>query len=392
LKKSERQNSFRKLNTLYQNYKIMTEKKPTIAFFGSSLTSAYWNNTATYYRGIIKYLNRLGYKVTFYEPNAFGRQKHVDLPYPDFAKSVVYESHIHDTERVILEAQNADIVIKASGIGIHDAYLESSLLQLRKPHQLLVFWDVDAPSTLDSVLNNEKDPLRELIPQFDLILTYGGGDPVVDAYHKLGAKECIPIYNALDPETHHFVIPARNYMCNLAFLGNRLPDREERISEFFIHVAEKLPDKDFILGGSGWEKTLLPSNIRYFGHVYTNEHNIFNSSASMVLNISRQNMVNYGYSPATRIFEAAGARACIVSDFWEGIERFFIPNEEILVVHKGSDLVDLLKRTTIKHAMKIGEKAMRKVLDKHTYEKRAIQVSLIFEKQASAIINYQGQL
>ena len=100
----------------------MKANKPTIAFFGSSLVSAYWNGAATYYRGIIKYLHRLGYEVTFYEPNAFDRQKHVDLPNPDFAKSVVYDSHLDGVEQAVREALKADILIKASGVGVLDEH------------------------------------------------------------------------------------------------------------------------------------------------------------------------------------------------------------------------------------------------------------------------------
>lgn len=63
-----------------------------IAFFGSSLVSAYWNGAATYYRGIIRALDQLGHHVTFYEPDAYDRQKHRDIPDPDWAKVVVYSA------------------------------------------------------------------------------------------------------------------------------------------------------------------------------------------------------------------------------------------------------------------------------------------------------------
>jgi len=57
-----------------------------IAFFGSSLVSAYWNGAATYYRGIIRALHGRGHRVTFYEPNAYGRQEHRDIPDPEWAE------------------------------------------------------------------------------------------------------------------------------------------------------------------------------------------------------------------------------------------------------------------------------------------------------------------
>ena len=64
--------------------------KPRIVFFGSSLVSAYWNGAATYYRGIIRSLHASGYAVTFYEPDAYERQRHRDMPDPDWASVEVY--------------------------------------------------------------------------------------------------------------------------------------------------------------------------------------------------------------------------------------------------------------------------------------------------------------
>lgn len=355
----------------------MNNSKPSIAFFGSSLVSAYWNGAATYYRGIIKYLHRLGYNITFYEPDAFDRQKHIDLPNPEWATSVVYENKREAVEQALAQAESADVLIKTSGVGVFDALLERALPEIRKPHQTIIFWDVDAPATLDSVISSPKNEFRDLIPQYDFIFTYGGGEPVINAYKSLNAKSCIPIYNALDPETHYNVPPEPEYQCDLAFLGNRLPDREERVWEFFIHVAEKLPGKKFLLGGSGWGNVNLPPNVVYTGHVYTHQHNAFNSSPVAVLNISRQSMASYGFSPATRVFEAAGAGACLITDHWEGIGTFFAPGSEILVTKNGDDVVSLLENINPRQAKNIGDAALERVLAKHTYEFRAREIDQI---------------
>ena len=190
-----------------------------IAFFGSSLTSAYWNGAATYYRGIIRALHERGHRVTFYEPDAYDRQKHRDMEDPEWARVVVYS----DPYAALEQARGADLTVKASGVGVFDELLEAGVLE---SSGLCAFWDVDAPATLDRVHSNPLDPFAALIPRYDLIFTYGGGDPVVTAYQALGARACVPVYNALDPETHYPVAPDRRFACDLAFLGNRLPDRE----------------------------------------------------------------------------------------------------------------------------------------------------------------------
>lgn len=359
----------------------MNNSKPTIAFFGSSLVSAYWNGAATYYRGMIKNLYKLGYNVTFYEPDAFERQEHRDIEDPLWAKVVVYANEQSAVEAAIEKAKKADIIIKASGVGVFDHFLEKSLTEIKNDHRLIIFWDVDAPATLDSVLHNPDAPFRKLIPQYDFIFTYGGGEPVVSAYMSLNAKRCIPIYNALDPETHYQVLPEKRFTCDLSFLGNRLPDREARVKEFFMQVAEKMPRKKFILGGSGWGDFPFPPNVKYVNHVYSSDHNAFNSSAKVVLNISRQSMADYGFSPATRVFEAAGAGACIITDYWQGIENFFTPGKEILVANDGAEVAKLLGSITDKEATSIGAAAKLKVLAKHTYQQRAQLMNNILLKQ-----------
>lgn len=356
----------------------MKRAKPTIAFFGSSLVSAYWNGAATYYRGIIKYLHRLGYHVTFYEPDAFGRQSNLDIDPPHWAEVFVYANSQTAVEKAVKRASKADILIKASGVGVFDTYLEKALLEMRRNGQMVVFWDVDAPATLDSVMSKPENPFRYLIPEYDYILTYGGGKPVVDAYKSLNAQECIPVYNALDPETHYTVASDPEFNCDLAFLGNRLPDREKRVYEFFIHVAQALPDKKFIMGGSGWDDVSLPANIKYIGHVFTADHNAFNSSPLAVLNISRESMASYGFSPATRVFEAAGAGACMITDYWEGIDEFFIPGKEIFVARSGEEVTAILSKLDKNKAMQIGNAAKSRVLKDHTYHIRAMQVDQIF--------------
>ncbi len=349
-----------------------------IAFFGSSLVSAYWNGAATYYRGIIRALHAQGHRVTFYEPDAYDRQQHRDIADPTWAKVVVYG--IEDERAVqaaLTEAKGADLVIKTSGVGAFDELLEAAVAALRQPDRLVAFWDVDAPATLDRVQQNPDDPFRTLIPQYDLILTYGGGEPVIDAYRALGARACHPIYNAVDPTTHHPVDPDPRFAGLCGFLGNRLPDREARVEEFFLAAAAALPTERFLLGGNGWHDKALPANVQPLGHIYTREHNAFNCTLRAVLNINRASMARYGFSPATRLFEAAGAGACIITDAWEGIELFLEPEREILVAADGAAVVDHLRGLGPEHARKIGEAARQRILARHTYAHRSAELDAI---------------
>lgn len=357
------------------------ESQPAIAFYGSSLVSAYWNGAATYYRGIIKYLNRLGYRVTFFEPDVYGRQEHRDITDPEWATVVVYSNSLSALEQVLEQGNSADIIVKASGVGVFDDTLEKAVIEMRKPNQKVIFWDVDVPSTLDTVIGKPDAPFRKLIPKYDYIFTRGGGDPVINAYASLGARECIPVYNALDPEIYYPVPPDRKFTCDLSFLGNRLPDREEKLKSFFFQVAQKMPDRQFLLGGNGWDADTIPKNVRYVNQVSGKDHNSFNCSSSFVLNISRQGPSSYGSSPATRIFEAAGAGACVITDYRKGINEFFIPGKEILVARNGDEVRYFLEDMGKEEADIIGNAAKERVLRDHTYEKRARLLNRIFSEK-----------
>lgn len=351
-----------------------------IAFFGSSLVSAYWNGAATYYRGIISALYQRGHQVTFYEPNAFDRQQNRDIPDPEYATVKVYEPTEAAAGAMIKEAASADLLVKASGVGVLDDFLEAAVLAARKDGQLAAFWDVDAPATLQRIHNNASDPFLSLISQYDYVFTYGGGEPVVEQYKALGARECIPIYNALDPETHHPAPKEDAFVCDAAFLGNRLPDREQRVEEFFLKAAALLPEKKFLLGGSGWNDKPITPNVHYLGHVSTNQHNAFNCTPMAVLNICRESMATNGFSPATRVFEAAGAGACIITDYWEGIELFLEPGKEILVARNGVEVADILQDLNPEKAKAIGQAALKRILAEHTYHHRAKQFEEILAK------------
>ena len=355
-----------------------------IAFYGSSLLSSYWNGAATYYRGLLSALATRGHSVTFYEPDAFDRQSHRDIEPPAWAKVVVYPATESGLARVMAEAVAADVVVKASGVGVFDDALIEGVMAAARPDAVRIFWDVDAPATLAEITAAPQHPIRRALPRLDAVLTYGGGQPVIEAYHALGARACIPIYNGLDPATHFPVARDPGLAADLVFLGNRLPDREARVEQFFLTPARRLPGRAFLLADSGWADKAVTANVRLLGHAGTAQHNALNCSALAVLNVARDSMAATGFSPATRVFEAAGAGACLVTDHWDGIELFLAPGEEILVARDGADVVEHLRELTLQRARDIGNRALQRVLADHTYERRAALVDTVLTEALRA--------
>jgi spore maturation protein CgeB len=305
-------------------------------------------------------------------------------PMPLIASStVVYPATPQGLRNVLSKAGEADIVVKASGVGVFDKELLEGIIGYSRPGAIRIFWDVDAAATLDEMRGDPSHPVRRALPALDMVLTYGGGAPVIGAYEGFGAASCVPVYNALDPQTHFPVPPDPRFAADLAFLANRLPDREARVEEFFLKAAERLPDRAFVIGGSGWGDKAMPANVRDRGHVGTADHNAFNCTPLAVLNVARDSMAHIGFSPATRVFEAAGAAACLITDAWEGIEQFLKPDVEVLVARDGQDVAEHVARLTPERAHAIGRAALQRVLSEHTYALRGAQVDTIFRSWRS---------
>ncbi|HUS14715.1 MAG TPA: glycosyltransferase [Chloroflexia bacterium] len=352
-----------------------------LTFFGSSLVSAYWNGAATYYRGICKALHALGHDITFVEQDIYERQAHRDLATdPAYATVQVLDvaGGLTALDAALDAARAADWVFVCSGIGANDDYIQEKALALRQGGRpRIAFWDVDAPFNLTEAHAHPDSGFAGRIPAWDRIFTYGGGPRVVDEYTALGAQDVSPIYNAVDPEEYYPVPLDPDYACDLLLMANRMPDREARIWDLFIGAATRVPDARFALGGSGWDGAPFPPNVETLGHVPTGDHARRNGSARMVMNVNRAAMADYGYSPPTRIFEAAGNAACLITDDWPGIPAFLEPGHEILVARDASDIAAYLHDISWDAARAIGQAAHARVLRDHTYAQRAREVDAL---------------
>jgi spore maturation protein CgeB len=359
-----------------------------LVLFGSSLVSAYWNGAATYYRGICKAMHARGHQIVFVEPDLYDRQQHRDLlEDPAYAEVRVCHGWA-DLERELESARAADLVAKCSGVGGWDIELAEAVLELQSPSTRVAFWDVDAPQTLAAAGAETPDgpgTFRALIPGYDIILLYGGGPPVEAAYARLGARRTQLVYNAVDPDEYFPVPPDPTRICDLLFMGNRMPDREQRVRDLFFAAAEAAPELQFVLGGNGWGDCSVPSNVRWIGHVPTDQHRAWNCSARMVLNINRSDMASTGYSPPTRVFEAAGCGACIVTDTWLGIDSFLVPGEEVLLAASAHDIVSHLRDTSSVRTRDIGSAARNRVLRDHTYTARAAELDAALSRLAAPV-------
>ncbi len=357
-----------------------------IAFFGSSIVSAFRNGAATYYRGMARALAARGHRITFIEPRLPGREKHRDLADPSWAEVAVYSANdASDVERMLERARRADVVVKASHVGAFDELLEQEIPRIVKPGATSIFWDVDAATTISRLTASEAAGARPLLSRYDLVFTHAGGRALERKYADLGARLCLTVHPALDPLTHFPVPSSPTWQSDLSLLANWRADREPSVRELFFRAAEQLRDRTFVLGGSDWDDVEVPTNVRTIGHVYTAEHNGFHAGARAVLAIACDELSVRGWSPPARLFEAAGAGACIVTNAWEGLDDFLEPDREVLVAKDAAAVAEIVRTLDPVRARTIGAAARARVLSHHTYAQRAQLVDSIFVASAPSI-------
>ena len=294
--------------------------KPTLAFFGSSLVSSYWNGAATYYRGIVRALYDRGWAVTFYEPDAYERQAHRDIPDPDWARVVVYSGSDPDAPaRAMDEARHADVVVKASGVGVFDDWLDAAVASLRGTGRAVPVLGRrragDARSPARAAGRSAARARPALRPGADLRRRRSRrAAPTPRSARGAACRSTTPSIRARTIRWRRR--RASSAICRCSPTGCPIARRASRRSS--STPPSGCRGTGSVLGGSGWAGKPMPANVDCIGHVPTRDHNAFNCSPLAVLNVNRESMARYGYSPATRVFEAAGAGACLITDACAG--------------------------------------------------------------------------
>lgn len=350
-----------------------------IACFGASLVSAYEHGAATYCRGLLRALAQRGHRIRFYEPAHPERLAHRDIPDPDWAEVVRFTPDGVGVEAALEHAADADLLVKSSGIGVFDDLLDAATPQCVIPPAVAVYWDL-APATTLARLYDEPDyPLRAHLQRYDLVLTRYGGEPVFEAFHSFGARTCFPLYSALDPQVHQPVPAQPECAADVLFMAHRARDYEPRVERDFMAAAAALDGRRFLLAGCGWDDLPLPPNAAYLGYVYTSEHNAYNSSVTAVLDLPRPENAALGYAPSARLFEAAGAGACVLSEAWEGLDGFLEPGRDVLAAHDPAEAIEILRNLSPERAAAIGSRARERSRREHTYERRAAELEALLQ-------------
>jgi spore maturation protein CgeB len=348
-----------------------------LVIFGLTISSSWGNGHATLWRGLCNALSRQGHRVTFFERDVPYYAQHRDLEAPTNYKLSLYA----DWDSIKSEARRA---ISESDAAIVTSYCpdaQAAAGEMLQSPVLKVFYDLDTAVTLERLRSEgsvEYVP-REGLGGFDLVLSYVGGTALQDLKRCLGANKTAPLYGSVDPDIYKPVPSSTNYEADLSYLGTYAGDRQRALDELLLRPARILPNNKFLIGGAQYPEDFpWDENVWFVRHVPPPEHPAFYSSSRITLNVTRRAMAQIGYCPSGRLFEAAACGTPIVSDWWEGLDSFFEPGDELLVANSADDVVAALSRDT-SELESIGRAARERALSEHSAEKRSQELVQLLE-------------
>jgi spore maturation protein CgeB len=343
-----------------------------IVICGLSITSSWGNGHATTFRALARALCARGHEIVFFERDLEWYRSNRDLPEPPFCRVHIYERWNEILDRLRRELNAADVAMVGSffpdGVKASDEILNSNA-------SVKTFYDIDTPITLSKLRAGNTEYLdRQQVAGFDVYFSFTGGPLLREIETRFGAARAVPLYCSFDPDRYRSFEPDPRYQCHLSYMGTYAPDRQSKLNELFSKPAAALSDKDFVLAGPQYPPgAIWPKNVRRIIHLEPEFHPYFYCSSLFTLNLTRQPMVEAGYSPSVRLFEAAGCGSTIISDEWPGLETFFCPNEEIILARECADVVARISSMTEAEVRSIGRRAQERVLAEHSAQRRALE-------------------
>jgi spore maturation protein CgeB len=351
--------------------------KLDIVVFGLSITSSWGNGHATTYRALIKALQKRGHRITFLEHDVAWYRAHRDLPDPAYCRTHLYNSLNIVASGYSDLVRDADLVIMGSYVP-QGAVLADWITT--HANGVTAFYDIDTPVTLAALKSGCAEYISPpLIPRFDLYLSFTGG-PILDLIaSSYGSPRVRPLYCSVDPENHRPVETPRKW--RLGYLGTYSEDRQARLWELLVEPARALPDEGFVVAGASYPNGVnWPRNIELIEHVAPDVHSEFYCRQAYTLNVTRANMVQCGFSPSVRLFEAAACGVPIISDRWPGLDSIFVPGEEILIADSCKDVFRILRELPEGERLSIGRAGRQRVLLEHTADVRARQLESYYQE------------
>jgi spore maturation protein CgeB len=343
-------------------------KTYSFVFLGLSITSSWGNGHATTYRGLLKQLAQRGHRVLFLERDLWFYEANRDLPHPPYGRTELYRGLDDLRERFGGAVRDADMVIVGSYV---PDGVEVGAWVTEAARGKTAFYDIDTPVTLKKLEQGDTEYLTPaLIPRYDLYLSFTGGPTLELLEHRYGATRARPLYCSVDLD-HYF--PERvSPRWDLGYLGTYSADRQPALDRLLVEPARRFGQGRFAVAGPQYPAEIAwPANVDRTFHVPPREHRAFYCAQRFTLNVTRKDMVEAGYSPSVRLFEAAACGVPVLSDEWPGLAEFFEPGREILVARSTEEALCILREFPDRERIAMGQRARERVLAHHTAAHRA---------------------
>jgi len=344
------------------------EKKLDFVFFGLTITTSWGSDHITSLRGLIKELHKNGHNIQFFERDSALYATNRDLPNPDYCKVTLYNSVENMKIKYQTQIKNADVVIVGSDV---PEGWEIGKWVIRTAKGIKIFYDFDSHITMERFqTKNYINITPQLLPQYDLYLSFTGGALLKQIEMVYSSPMARPLYCSVDPEIHnHKEMPAQ---WDLGFLGTYSVARQPLLEKSIFSTAKEWSDGKFVVAGPNYPDFIKwPDNIQQLNYITPSQHSDFYNSQRYTLNISRGSETSKAYSPRCRVFEAAGCGTPIITDYWEGLETFFIPGKDLLIADTSEDILFYLKNLSEEERLKIGNNGRLRALKSHTAKHRA---------------------
>jgi spore maturation protein CgeB len=352
-----------------------------VIFLGLSVTSSWGNGHATNYRALMRALTAAGHDVVFLERDVPWYRATRDLRKPPWGSTHLYRSLGDLRRRFGSTIANADLVVVGSYVPDGAAVAR---FVFERARGITAFYDIDTPVTLAKLERSDTEYLApELIPLFDLYLSFTGGPTLQVLEERWGARSAHAFYCLGDPDFYGEVEVEQ--LWDLGYLGTYSDDRQPQVEELLLAPARLAPYYRFVAAGPQSPQTIVwPANVELRDHVAPADHSAFYGAQRFTLNVTRAEMRRAGWSPSVRLFEAAACAVPVISDRWPGIEDIFVPGQEILVADSADDVLLFMTSLGDDEAAAIGRRARERVLAEHTAERRVEQLEALAAATAGA--------
>lgn len=351
-----------------------------IVILGLSITSAWGNGHATTYRALVRALHRRGHDVHFLERDVPWYAAERDLPTPTYGRTTLYSDLKELQQRWTTEVREADLVIVGSyvpeGVAVGEWVIQTA-------QGVTAFYDIDTPVTLAKLARGDEEYLTPaLIPRYDLYLSFSGGKVLETLEQRYGAPSAQPLYCSVDPDLYA-PMPTAEIEWDLGYMGTYSEDRQPGLTALLLKPAAQASEQRFVVAGPNYPPQAWGQNVERIDHLPPQRHRAFYNQQRFTLNLTRADMVRAGHSPSVRLFEAAACGTPIISDYWTGLDEFFVFGQEIFVARTTTDVLGYLHDVADVEIRAVGERARAKVLANHTAAQRAIEVEQYVQKVAT---------